>query len=221
MAERIEERGSARSGRSVQENHSAENAVIPRLRFGLVCGSFAEVARQLSGWTTNLLATAIVLLGGLTLGWQVVGWWKEEPPSLAIQPAGLEDAELPMLRKDREFWTRGGLLKVERVAGGLNEATAVMRAFCREGGLASQRAEGGKGEAEFVEKLIRQTPLEETGNVAVYQPAGQRAMVVAVDRGAKRIVGWSFAMEAEQGAWSIYHFRPAGNRAADVKLPGG
>ncbi len=180
-------------------------------------GSFAGVARRISGWTTNLLATGIVLLGGLTLGWQVVGWWKEEAPSLAGQAAGLDGAGLPMLGKDREFWTRGGLLKVERVAGGLSKVQTAMRAFCQEGAAAGERAEAGKGEAEFVEQLFRQTPLEETSNVAVYQPVGQRGMVVAVDRETKRIVGWSFALEAEEGVWSIYYFRPASGISIAIK----
>jgi len=184
-------------------------------------GDFAGVARRIGLWTTILLATAIVLVGGLAVGWQVVGWWKEEPTNLAGQAAGLEAVDLPLLGKGREFWTRGGLLKVERVAGGLGEAQAAMRAFCRESGPAAERAEAGKGEAEFVEKLVRQTPLEEVKSIAVYQPAGQGAMAVAVDRGAKRIVGWSFAMEAEEGGWSVYHFRPAGNAATHVKAPGG
>jgi hypothetical protein len=172
-------------------------------------GGFAGVARRIGGWTTNLLATGIVLVGGLAVGWQVIGWWKEDPPSVAGQPAGLEGVELPLLGKGLEFGTRGGLLKVERVAGGLGEAQATMRAFCREGGTASERGEAGNSEAEFVEKLVRQTPLEETSNVAVYQPVGQRGMVVAVDRKVKRIVAWSFAMEGEEGVWSVYHFRPA------------
>jgi hypothetical protein len=67
---------------------------------------------------------------------------------------------------------------------------------------------GGPGEERFVTKLEDETPLEEAGDLALYQPRGQTAMVVAVSRSRQRIVGWSFGLESEKGLWSLYHFQP-------------
>jgi hypothetical protein len=179
------------------------------------------LAKNISGWTTNLLATAIVLVGGLGLGWQVLAWWHDAPQPAASANPDLVAANLPLVGESREFWTTHGPLKIERVSGGQEEAVAAMRAFCR--GIDIARGDGtpthfvgtpvpatlgGPGEERFVSKLQDETPLEEAGDLALYQPRGQTAMVVAVSRSRQRIVGWSFALEAEGGMWSLYHFQP-------------
>ena len=171
---------------------------------------FAGLARQISAWTTNLLASAIVLAGGLAIGWQVIGWWHEESVSAAInhEPA-LARPKLPLIDQGQEFWTTSGLLKVERLNGTHRDAVAGMRAFCRTSPLVGHETESKPGEAVLLEQLAKQTPLEEVGEIALYQPSGQDAMVVSVDRRAGRIVGWSFALAAGQKSWSLYHFRPA------------
>jgi hypothetical protein len=184
--------------------------------------SFASLAAQVSGWTTNLLATAIVLVGGLALGWQVIAWWRDQPRADATsQEASLAAARLPDVGEGREFLTASGLLKVERVSGGPSDAIAGMRQFCRANAPSEQQMTAGPAEAQFVAQLTLQPPLEETGDVALYQPRGQTAMVVAVNRQARRIVGWSFALPAGEGLWSIYHFRPqAGVQSPRSKVPG-
>jgi len=181
--------------------------------------SFGELARRISVWTTNLLATAIVLVGGLGLGWQVLAWWRGEPAVAGTE--SLSRASLPLVGDSREFWTTHGPLKIERVSGGQENAVAAMRAFCRgidvgsgDGtpthcvGAPVPTTLGGPGEQRFVAKLQDERPLEEAGDLALYQPRGQSAMVVAVSRSRQRIVGWSFGLELEQGTWSLYHFQP-------------
>ena len=174
---------------------------------------FGTLAKRISVWTTNLLATAIVLVGGMGLGWQVLAWWHEELPSSSV---ALTAANLPLVDGSREFWTTHGPLKIERVFGSHEDALAVMRAFCRGINFASSDGTrsvpatlSGSGEERFVAKLMDESPLEETGDLALYQPRGQTGMVVAVSRSRQRIVGWSFALEAEEGMWSLYHFQPA------------
>jgi hypothetical protein len=183
-------------------------------------GSFGTLAKNIRGWTTNLLATAIVLVGGLGLGWQVLAWWHEKPPAVAGS-AELTSASLPLIGDSREFWTTHGPLKIERVSGGQEEAVAAMRTFCR--GIDIARGDGtpthsvgapvpatlgGPSEQRFVTKLHNETPLEVAGDLALYQPRGQTMMVVAVSRSRQRIVGWSFGLELEKGLWSLYHFQP-------------
>ena len=100
----------------------------------LPCGSlsgFAMLAGRIRSWTINLLATAIVLVGGLAIGRQVIGWWHEAAPDSAAADAVLAAASLPDLGPGQEFWTRSGALKIEHVQGGLKDAVAAMQAFCR------------------------------------------------------------------------------------------
>lgn len=192
-----------------QEHHKSKPPLPGKAPFPAVrVNNYAELARRISAWTTNSLATAIVFAAGLALGWQVIAWWREKPVKVSLRDAADISAKLPSVGDEREFWTSGGLLKVQRQSGGPDEAMSAMRAFCRQSESVGQRRTMGEGEAKFVTQLLAQTPLEEAKSVALYQPPGQSAMVVAVDRDARRIVGWSFAMPAGEGAWSLYHFRP-------------
>lgn len=226
-----QERTHGPSGDEGVADRQAEN---PRLRCGLVfparrdhwrfggVSDFGSLARRISGWTTNLLATALVLVGGLAIGWQVLAWWKEagNEDSLALEREKL--AELVPQAEGREFWTKRGPVKVERVRGSAAEATWAMRAFCKAAGErtaddAGPAGEAGPGEARFVKKLREQEPWEDSGRVSVYQPAGQTGMMVGVRRPDERIVAWSFVLPAEEGMWLVYHFRPvAGNSAESI-----
>src|SRR5215208_6329247 len=152
--------------RSVSEGNPESNATHPRLRHGLVSG-FGDLACRITAWTTNLLATAIVLAGGLAMGWQVLAWWHErtQPNAAGAMPA---EAALPPIAEGREFWTRGGPLRIEIVSGNREAAMKAMSAYCRDhssplggGSLAMEsRATAGPGEAQFVASLSQQTPLE-------------------------------------------------------------
>jgi len=88
--------------------------------------------------------------------------------------------------------------------------------FCREirpladgGTHPVTAAVAGPGEQQFVTTLKDEKPLEEAGDLALHQPRGQTAMVVAISQSQQRIVGWSFALPTDVGVWSLYHFRPA------------
>ncbi|HZN33502.1 MAG TPA: hypothetical protein VFB80_06765, partial [Pirellulaceae bacterium] len=80
----------------------------------------------------------------------------------------------------------------------------------RGGPATESRATAGPGEAQFVASLTQQTPLETAGEIDLYLPPGQTAMVVAVSRSSRRIVAWSLAAQRGEGEWSLFHFRPAG-----------
>jgi len=170
--------------------------------------SFGALAKSISAWTTNLLATAIVLAGGLALGWQVLAWWHEAPQMATANPE-LAAANLPLVDDSREFWTSHGPLKIERVRGSEADAVAGMWSYQKATIAGSEAAATlGPGEKRFLAALQGQTPLEESGDLTLYQPRGQTAMVVAVSRPQQRIVGWSFALESEHELWTLYHFRP-------------
>jgi hypothetical protein len=175
---------------------------------------FGQLARRISGWTTNLLASGIVLVAGLAIGWQVLVWWREAGPDDAAAMQENLAALVPQM-EGREFWTKHGPVRIERFHGSEAEATAAMRAFCRAAdartGLAGL---AGPGEERFVKKLREQPALEESGSVAVYQPAGQTGMMVGVRGPDNRIVAWSFALPVEERVWHLYHFRPISENSA-------
>lgn len=167
---------------------------------------FAEIAKRMSGWTTNLLAAGIVIALGLAVGWQAMAWWRADS-SDGISGVRVQ---LPDVPEDRAFWTRHGPLKVERVRGGSEAAFSAMRAFCRDIEPTVTGGEAGPGEQKLITQLLAQPPLEERNGLALYQPRGELAMVVAVCRPQERIVGWSFALAAGEHEWTLYHFQPLG-----------
>lgn len=177
--------------------------------------SFGGIASQIRGWTTNILATAIVLVVSLVVGWQVSGWWSERPPATIDDPAVQTALRLPEIEGSRQFWTNHGSLQVERIQGDSAAALDAMKTLCRSSTSAPPQNAAGPGEEKFVAKLAAQTPLEERGGVALYQPVNQKSMVVAVNRTSGRVVGWSFALPTEETRWSIYHFRPQAAAAGD------
>jgi hypothetical protein len=177
-----------------------------RLRFGLV-SDFGQLARQISGWTTNLLATGVVLVGGLALGWQALAWWHQEPRRAEVASA-LSLPDVPALGHGHRFWTRHGSLEVKRVRGSAEDALTAMRAFCCRVETNPERPVTGPGEESLIAQLRNQSPLEATSDVALYQPPGESAMVVALSRSRQRLVGWSFAIPSADDVWSVYHFKP-------------
>ncbi|HEY2415877.1 MAG TPA: hypothetical protein VGI40_26790 [Pirellulaceae bacterium] len=169
---------------------------------------YGTLAQRISGWTTNILAAAIVIAIGLALGWQITGWFREPSAATSLSEGANVSVNLPAIANEHEFLTSSGLVKVQRQNGTPTEAIEAMRAFCREKPLATQPRTIGPGEAAFVKQLMAEPPLEQSPPIALFQPPGQALMVVAVDRERSQIVGWSFATPAPGGAWSLYHFRP-------------
>ncbi len=170
--------------------------------------NFGQLARRISAWTTNFLAAAIVVAIGLALGWQLTSWWREKPAPSETADLSTAAANLPQVGNEREFWTKGGLLKVQSITGTPDDALAAMRAFCLEKNTADAPRTTGQGEASFVTQLLAEQPLEESPPLALFQPPGQAAMVVAVNRQTRQIVSWSFALPTTDSRWSLYHFRP-------------
>jgi hypothetical protein len=199
---------------------------------------YGRLARQISGWTTNLLATAIVLVAGIALGWQVLVWWAEAVGERVAAP--INEAFMERF-SGGEFTTGSGQFKAEQLEGDEVAAFAAMREWCLGTASIPDAREPGPGEAELLASLGTQQPLEVAGDLALYEPperlAGLPPMLIAVSQSRERIVAWSFALPAvhsrdqrsrtedEVGdvspaivgegtrnmsvaSWSLYHFRP-------------
>jgi hypothetical protein len=183
----------------------------PTLTRSVSEGPFAALARGISTVTTNLLATAIVLVLGFALGWQVLSWWHDQRQTPAIEQV-LSTNDSSLLADGREFSTQHGALFVQRVRGGPEAAITAMRASCRritENQLHTQTLPpASPAERRLLDQLRNQPILEESGDVTIYQPPNQELTVAAVSRAQNRIVAWAFALPADDGVWSIYHVQP-------------
>ena len=136
--------------------------------------SFAAVARKLSRWTTNLLATALVLVLALGVGRQLVGWWRFEPGAAAAGGGPEEDSSLGA----NEAWLPNTLAfgdspyVIERREGHGDRAAAIeqLLAACRE--VASQAAvplvAPGETESQLLAATAALEPLATSGTTRYY-----------------------------------------------------
>ena len=170
-------------------------------------GGFGTLARRMAGWTANLLATALVLVAALGVARQVLVWWYETPPQ---QRAAAQDQPLPPETPDElRLWTARGPMSLTHAIGDKDAALALMRRQCLSFPIGPVEQPIGKGEQQFLEKLAKLAPVEQTKELDLYVPSGEVTMVVAVSRSGPRIAAWSFALEAEPARWSCYAFCPA------------
>ena len=92
---------------------------------------FARLARRISGWTSNLLATAVVVVASLAVGRQIVQWWRVAP---ADSPAfGSASIALPEFGPAQTLALSGGAfsLRREEFSGDRAAAAAALRDRCR------------------------------------------------------------------------------------------
>jgi hypothetical protein len=177
---------------------------------------YAALARRISGWTANLLATAIVLVAGLAIGRQVIGWWREGEiagrsgiASRADGPSAANDGTrsvpttlnggtqgVPALPDELRLSSARGPLEIVHFTGDRFAALARLRNACKS--LAERHdqpaldpelvlaPDRGPGEARFLARLAIGRPVEQTEDLDLYQPPGELAMVVAASRGPGR-----------------------------------
>ena len=98
--------------------------------------SVAHLARRITRWSGNLLATAVIVILGLTFGRQIVTWWRgDEPPAAMVDPAAsphldqLTDPQTPLLLT---FGDMPYTFDRRVVSGDQSMALAELRRQCRE-----------------------------------------------------------------------------------------
>lgn len=198
-----------------------------------------SLARRVSGWTSSLLATGIVLVAAMGVGRQLVQWWRVDPPpapvpgTVGIPEAG---AEQPL----QIHFGRYSLRRIE-VEGDLPAVIEQLKAQCR---AVAQRArppqtEPSEGERRFLERIAGREPLEEDGNWQIYQFEGKLPLLVAVaaepagsssspseesGRPQYRVVAWGLAMPGDDESCTLLVYEvqtPSGQdlQGADLALP--
>jgi hypothetical protein len=189
-------------------------------------GGFGLLARRIAGWTANLLATALVLVAGLTVGRQVLVWWNESPAQPVAET--IDSSVPPETPGELRLWTTRGPAAISAVVGERAAALTLMREECHRLVAAAAVHQGafpdrdlGPGEQRFLEKLAKMMPVEQTEGLSVYEylPGGDVTMVVAVRRDDPRIAAWSFALQAQPTHWSCYSFCPAATLSSPSTAP--
>jgi hypothetical protein len=190
---------------------------------------FGGLARRITSRTTDLLAIAIVLIGGLAIGRQTLIWWRQEPPTIGAAPAadfasewGRDGAPVAL-----EFGDLRGRLLRQAIEGDVEDARHAGLEQCLQlvnrNGLPS--APVNAPEQRILELLASQKPvLEQAGDWRLYIVGGGLTMLVGVrnvpeepatvgkseDEWAReRVVCWSFAVPVGQNLWSVYTYAAA------------
>ncbi len=211
---------------------------------------FTIVAQRISGWTTNGLLTAIVLLAGLSFGRQTLKWWAADASRPRNSASGLAGDALgdPRQLATIQFGENPWSLRRRSITGDQNKAVEQLRAACREvlraGPSATQmpRAE----EEEFLALLSDALPVDqEPGRWRLYEFPAMFPMAVGLARPVRsveksaavargnlvqagyRVVTWAVAVPTGGAQWTLCTFQSAtasteGRIAlADVPLPPG
>ncbi len=94
-----------------------------------------SLARRVSGWTSNFLATGIVLVAAVGVGRQLVMWWGVEPAdAVAPEPAAMSNPGVLSEAGEQPFqltFGAGYSLRRIELAGDLAAATRRLQAECR------------------------------------------------------------------------------------------
>ncbi len=173
--------------------------------------SFADVARRVRIITSNLLATALVLIIGLVIGREVIGWWREDENNKRQSAVASQPSEpTPTIA---QFGVNGPPLELRTLMGDRTQALAGLRAMCRSA-IDSTPPITAKSitdeERRLLNTVAKSTPSETTPQGAIYELPGAIPVVVAVtghDEATRRVAYCGLALSPAQDGWSLYGIR--------------
>ncbi len=197
--------------------------------------------RSRGSFAAKCVATAMVLLTGVTFGRQVLSWWGVEEPPAAAPPAFIaaslgESSEPHCLQFGDQSWTI-----YRKCVGSRELAARALRSDCRRLVRSSISPEGlpGKAEEGFLAFLAGSKPIEqEPGNWQLYELDAALPMVAGthtsgepgvvrrdnVTAPGRRVTTWGMAIPATENLWTVYTFQSGstvGDPARRILLPPG
>lgn len=190
--------------------------------------SLRPLARLISSRTTDLLAIAIVLIGGITLGRQMLTWWHEDVPAV-LDVGPLENLDTEWGANSQPVSMEFGSSQVQLTrqqfeTGGPRVALDAVRQRCQELLVASGPPESpaDQAEVEQLDALAKLTPdVEQPGRWQLFTLGGGLVAVVGVktfdgptgnlDRASpsatRRVICWGLVFPGlSPGAWTAYTF---------------
>ncbi|HUY90520.1 MAG TPA: hypothetical protein VMV10_17415 [Pirellulales bacterium] len=202
------------------------------------------MARRMADWTTKGLFSALVLVGGLGFGKQVIRWWGDDESAPAVAGPAAPAFDLAAGAGPVEIAAGNSNLRFGRqmIAGDQAEATKSLRAACRQA-LATAAPWSPSADAEEQNLLTRLAQLEPAEQLSqaearLYEPVPGMPLAIGVRRFADaseggsqdatsppdRVVLWGLAAPAGENAWTLYLFRvrqPGAGGDARPPLPPG
>ena len=193
---------------------------------------FAELSRKIARRTTDLLAVAVLLAGGLTIGAQVMEWWNSDAAPIATSmtppPSPWDDRGGARLEFAGADWS----ITRRPVEGAEVDATNALVNSCRRATADPSDVDRlpaiDESERDLLAHLGDWTPIEDTGGSRIYLIGGPLPWVVATRRdtdvsesasGAavgERVICWGLALPQSDGRWMLYVVDRRGRNAADA-----
>lgn len=191
-----------------------------------------KLARTIANRTTDLIAIALILFVGLTMGRSVIEWWNTDPDELmSINPQEIVDQMLP------PDWESGlpveilmgkSPVKMERLklVGNRTESLTRMAELVYERSLKDNPSPHSPDsrERQLLASIRRNKPWKVAPDgTSVFVSDGPLAVLVGTrgthsvtdgnaeketDVGTDRVVCWGLAFPSDAGQWTGYLFRP-------------
>ncbi len=201
-----------------------------RVGEGNSAGPRARAARRVSFWTTNLIATAFVLIVALVVGRELTGWWRpiDAAPDKLSAPSDHAESDVEILFGES---AQGMTHRVHH--GNLDSALDALQAICLADArqLRSSRSQlppAGPQERRLLVRLAGQPPAVrgedgvdlhrwEAGfpMVVAIAPVAANGIVVrqgdsAPDDGqpTTRVVTWGLVVPSGDNAWRLLSLHP-------------
>ncbi len=217
-------------------------------RAGPARTGFELLARRITGWTSNLVATAVILVGGLVTGRQVLEWWRADAPSPNDAAASAAEAASIVPNVDQQqhlkFGSSPHVIHREEIRGDRAAATAILARRCREVAEATTAPAGEITDAErrLLDRLEQARPSGDSASaIQVFELEDALPMIVGVRatgtesdatgqalaaKAARRVAAWGVAFPAADDRWVLFLLQPETAATRDpnsspIKLPPG
>ncbi len=195
---------------------------------------FGKLARRLTWWTTNGLATAVVLVLALACGREIIEWWRGDEPLVdPNNPSGNTFSEIGSRGKKIQFGNSPTTAQTVRVSGDMAAAEKALRKLCREVAQATDTSTGSPrpGEQKLLAELANKKPLETLGDFRIDQIPSAVPML-AVSRTVRetegnktdvtlspelRLVALGMAVPGDHD-WGLYVFRTGGTEQSSQSV---
>jgi len=233
------------SGTTVSAPNPAETVESARSSSATPPRDFAELAKRISGRTTDLFAVALMVLVLLYMGTRVMEWWRAAPPTVAAGPIG--DAALAIWDDPANLAVEfhGGPWQLSR-SSSTGTAEDVTRAAIEHARRTLETSEPAElpppdaAEHQWLEQLRDWPPQVRTDRGDVFVLGGPWPWIVATQRArqigpesregshaadSERVICWACALPHSNLNWTLYTAvrgdgATTSASAVDVPIPG-
>ncbi len=196
-----------------------------------IVARYADLGRRIVAWTSNLLATAVVMVIALVAGTQLVSYWVPEESTAETSGFELADAWPVFDACSLEFGAAPFELVREHATGGEDVVIRMLQDRCRrvlENNTLPARAIGPQ-EQKLIETSTQLTPIEQQsgkwrifrsqkfpgeGDLEAQELSSQLPLVLGIrddcpDQSAEsgmtsRLVVWGIALAGDDETWTTY-----------------